>query len=80
VNFITTLSPQRIVIGGGIMQHPTLIDSLRKKAQALLGAYLQHPALHEDIQNYIISPGLGGLAGVYGAMGLVMQTQTQQTT
>jgi fructokinase len=76
VNFITTISPERIVIGGGIMQHPTLIDTTRKKVQELLGGYIHHTALIENIDNYIVPPGLGNLAGAYGAMGLAMKNQT----
>ena len=79
VNFITTLSPQRIVMGGGIMQHPTLMVETRKKVLGLLGGYIRHPALIEDISNYIVPPALGDLAGVYGAMGLVMPSQNDQT-
>ncbi len=76
-NLIATLSPHRIVIGGGIMKHPTLMDTTKKKVQELLGGYIQHIDLIENIDNYIVPPGLGDLAGVYGAIGLAMQTQTQ---
>jgi fructokinase len=73
VNFITTMSPQKIIVGGGVMHHPTLLKATRKKVQDLLGGYIQHSALKKDIESYIVPPYLGDLAGVYGAIGLAMQ-------
>jgi len=73
VNYTTTLSPQRIIIGGGIMHHPTLLKTTREKVQELLKGFIQHPSLEEDIDTYIVSPGLGDKSGVLGAIGLAMQ-------
>ena len=68
VNFILTLSPQRIVIGGGVMKQKQLYPMLHARVPQLLNSYVQSPAIMEDIESYIVPPGLGGKAGVLGAM------------
>jgi fructokinase len=70
VNFICTLSPQRIVLGGGVMEQPHLFPLIRQKVRELLNGYLQSPAILEQIDNYIVPPALGNKAGVLGAIAL----------
>jgi fructokinase len=73
VNFITTLSPQRIIMGGGVMQQAQLFPLIRQEVQALLNAYVQAPEILERIDEYIVPPALGNLAGVLGAIALAQQ-------
>jgi len=73
VNIIVTLSPQRIVLGGGVMDQGQLFGLLRAKVQALLNGYVQHSQILEDIEHYIVPAGLGGRAGVLGAIALAQQ-------
>jgi len=73
VNFITTLSPQRIILGGGVMQQTQLFPLIRREVQALLNGYVQSPAILDEIETYIVPPGLGSLAGVMGAIALAEQ-------
>jgi len=70
--FICTLSPQRIILGGGVMEQPQLFPLLRKKTKEYLNGYVQSPALLDEINNYIVPPGLGNKAGVLGAFALGM--------
>ncbi len=70
VNMIVTLSPQRIVMGGGIMQQSQLFPLLRREVQQLLNGYLQSPTILNDIDRYIVPPMLGTHAGVLGAFAL----------
>jgi fructokinase len=70
VNIICTLSPQRIIMGGGIMQQGQIFPLLRREVRTLLNCYLQAPAILRDIDNYIVPPALGGRAGVLGALAL----------
>jgi fructokinase len=72
-SFICTLSPQRIVIGGGVAQQPQLMPLIRQKTQATLNKYVQSPAILENIDTYIVPPALGGRAGVLGAIALAQQ-------
>ena len=73
VNFICTLSPQRIIIGGGVMEQEQIFPLLRQKVQNLLNGYVQSPQILDEIDSYIVPPGLGNQAGVLGAMALAQQ-------
>jgi len=72
-NFICTLSPQRIILGGGVMEQPQLWPLVRQEVQALLNGYVQARAILEEIEGYIVPPGLGKRAGVLGALALAQQ-------
>lgn len=69
-SFVCTLSPQRIILGGGVMSQPFLFPLVQRQTQQLLNGYIQHPAILERIEEYIVPPGLGGRAGVLGAIAL----------
>jgi fructokinase len=69
-SFIVTLSPRKIILGGGIMQRDFLFTMIRSRVQQLLNSYLQHPDLLEHIDNYILPPKLGKQSGVLGAIAL----------
>ena len=76
-NFICTLSPQRIIMGGGIMQQEHIFPLVRRETQQLLNNYVQSPAILNDIDNYIVPPKLGAQAGVLGAIALAQHAATQ---
>lgn len=69
-NYILTLSPQRIIMGGGMMEQPALFPLLRREVQEILNGYLPAPQITERIDEYIVPPGLGNRAGVLGAIAL----------
>lgn len=71
VNYICTLSPQRIILGGGVMEQRQLFPLIRRVTQQLLNGYVQSPVILEDIDAYIVPPALGKRAGVLGALALV---------
>ena len=66
-SFICTLSPQRIILGGGVMQQPQLIPLIREKTLATLNGYIQSPQILERIDEYIVPVALEGKAGILGA-------------
>ncbi len=70
VNIITVLSPQRVILGGGIMDQEQLFPMVRANVQTLLNGYLQTPEILKQIDDYIVPPGLGNQAGVLGAFAL----------
>ena len=74
-SLICTLSPQRVIVGGGVAQQPRIIPLVRQKTQALLNGYVQSPTILEHIETYIVPPALGGRAGVLGAIALAQQAQ-----
>ncbi|MEZ4634207.1 MAG: ROK family protein [Caldilineaceae bacterium] len=67
---ITIVSPQRIILGGGVMAQPAVFPAVRREVQRLLNGYIQRPAILEDIAGYIVPPSLGNQAGVLGAIAL----------
>jgi fructokinase len=67
-NLIVTISPQRVVLGGGLMKKSGLIEAVRVGVVKLLNGYVTAPDISERIKEYIILPGLGDRAGVLGAM------------
>lgn len=71
--FIYVLSPERIILGGGVMHQKQLFPLIRKYVLEMLNGYVSSPHLTEDeIDQYIVSPGLTDEAGIKGALQLVM--------
>ena len=70
VNFICTLSPRRIVVGGGVMSNPRLLPMIRTTVVELLNNYVRAPQVVEQIEAYVVAPALGGRAGVLGGLAL----------
>jgi fructokinase len=73
VDFILTLSPQRIVLGGGVMGQPQLLPLIHREVKTVLNEYVQSPQVLDLIKDYIVMPGLGGRSGVLGAIALAQQ-------
>ena len=62
VSLIAALSPQRVILGGGVMQVPQLFPLVREEVQTLLNGYIHIPEILEQIESYIVPPALGGQA------------------
>lgn len=69
-NCIMCYSPERIVLGGGIMHVPGLIELVRKETLKNLNSYIKKKEILEKIDEYIVLPELGDDAGIIGAMEL----------
>jgi len=69
-NWACTLSPQRIILGGGVMMQAQLLPLVQQQTREILNGYLQSPEISERIAEYIVVPQLGARAGVLGAMAL----------
>ena len=67
VNLIMTLSPEKIIIGGGVLEREFLLDLIRKKTVRLLGGYIQAPEITARIDSYIVLPELYPISGLIGA-------------
>jgi len=70
VDLICTLSPHRIILGGGVMQQSALFPMVRREAPSLLNGYVQAREIIDDIGEYIVPPGLGNRSGGLGAIAL----------
>jgi fructokinase len=69
---VLTLSPQRIVMGGGVMAQERLFPGLRLRMLHWLGGYIDRREILADIDHYVVPPTLGANAGVLGALGLAI--------
>lgn len=70
MNLTLALSPKRIILGGGIMKAPGMLNEVRQRVVSLLNNYVQSSTITERADEYIVAPGLGDLAGVLGAIAL----------
>jgi fructokinase len=78
VNFVCTLSPQRIVVGGGVTSNAQLLGMIRTQVVDLLNNYVRAPEIVEHIDGYIVAPALGGRAGVLGGLALAERAFDRQ--
>ena len=53
-----------------------LLPLIRREVQAILNGYVQSPAITQDIDGFIVPPGLGGRAGMLGAIALALSVTT----
>jgi fructokinase len=68
---VLTTAPRRILLGGGVMgSQPHLFARVRDELQRSLNRYLEVDAITERIDEYVVPPGLGALAGPLGALTL----------
>jgi fructokinase len=65
---ILTVSPQRIVMGGGVMNQAALLPLIRSRILHWLGGYLDRSELLNSLHRYVVAPKLGENAGVLGAL------------
>ncbi|MCF2707263.1 ROK family protein [Arcanobacterium haemolyticum] len=59
-----SVAPERIVIGGGVMKTPGMMESARATYSKLVADYL--PPV--DLDSYIVPPALGDFSGLTGAL------------
>ena len=69
--WVCTLSPELIVMGGGVMEQEHLFPRIRTKLLHLLNGYIRAPRITEQIDTYIV-PARSD-AGVLGALVLAKQ-------
>jgi fructokinase len=74
---VLTISPRRIVIGGGVMGQTRLLPMIREQTCHWLRGYINCHEIMTAVNDYIVSPGLGPRAGVLGALALAMCAATQ---
>lgn len=73
VNCILILSPQKVILGGGVMKHDHLFPIIRNEVKQLMNSYLPKEELLAGINDYIVYPGLGEDAGLFGGFALAIQ-------
>lgn len=77
MNFILTLSPEKIILGGGVMKQSQIFKYIHKYVVEMLNGYVQKEEVLNNIQDYIVYPKLGDNAGICGALALAMQAKNK---
>lgn len=71
VSYILTLSPRRIVLGGGVMHQHQLFPLIRKNVETLLAGYI-HTKETSDLDHYIVPASLNDNQGIMGCIQLAL--------
>ncbi len=69
MNFILTVSPQRIILGGGVMHQMQLFPLIRKKVVEKMNGYIRTREM-ADIDTYIVPASLNDNQGIMGCIRL----------
>jgi fructokinase len=72
---VYTISPQRIIFGGGVMNQKQLFPLIRTQAVEMLHGYIQDGMIVSQIDELIAEPGLGGRSGAVGALELAVRAE-----
>jgi fructokinase len=69
---VVTVSPQRIVMGGGVMSQSRLLPLIRERLRHWLGDYIDRSEIRSQTDRYVVAPELGDNSGVLGALVLAI--------
>lgn len=75
--YIMVLSPERIILGGGVTHQPQMLPLVRTEVRRLMGGYLQGKGM-DDLEHYIVPISLGDNQGVMGAVKLAVDALARQ--
>lgn len=70
MNYILTLSPELIILGGGVSKQSILLEYIREYVVKMLNGYINSNKILNNINSYIINPSLSDNAGIMGALAL----------
>ena len=70
-SYIMILSPQKIILGGGVMHQEALFPLIRKNVAEMLNGYLRTKEL-EDLDSYIVPASLNDDQGIMGCIKLAI--------
>lgn len=69
--YICTLSPERIVVGGGVMHQPQMLPLIRQEVQRQMHGYIQGKGM-DKLEEYIVPVSLNDNQGVLGGVQLAI--------
>jgi fructokinase len=79
-NWVCTLSPKRMILGGGVMQQQWLFPMIRSELVRILNGYVRSDDIVEKVDRYVVAPKLGNRSGIAGALVLAEQAFRGQQT
>jgi fructokinase len=65
---VLVLSPERLILGGGVLQEEQLLPLVRRYLSRSLGGYVQSEVVTSGLSEYVVPPLLGQQAGIAGAL------------
>ncbi|KEI34671.1 fructokinase [Francisella sp. W12-1067] len=71
VNYIYAFSPEKVILGGGVMHKTILFDMIRENVVRYLNNYLDYPAL-KNMSEFIVPASFGDNTGVKGSLALAL--------
>lgn len=77
MNLNLILSPEVILIGGGVSRQEHLFPKIRAAFKKHMNGYMDHEVLNGDLSDYIKYPQNGQKAGLIGSMHLAKQAFTR---
>ena len=72
VAYIMILSPEKIILGGGVMHQPQLLPLIRAEVKRQANSYIRTSQM-ENLDDYIVGASLGDDQGILGAACLAME-------
>ena len=73
-SYIMILSPERIIIGGGVAHQEQMMPMIRAEVQRQMGGYIQAKGM-QDLDSYIVLPSLNDNQGIMGGLKLAMDAE-----
>ncbi|MFT3925262.1 MAG: ROK family protein [Myxococcales bacterium] len=78
---VLAYSPRRIVLGGGVLERPGLLQQTQQALVQSLAGYVSRAELRwPAVERYLVAPGLALPAGLCGAFALAMQDHALRST
>ena len=77
-NIMVTLSPERIVLGGGVMNQRHLFPMIRRRVVEILHGYGVPEQIVNAIDDHILPPALGDDSGIAGAFALALSGMEEE--
>lgn len=74
INYTLTLAPEKIILGGGVMNQDHLLHKIRQQFVELMGGYMETPQVDE----YIVRWGLPNESGIIGSLLLAEKEHGKQ--
>lgn len=75
MSYVLTLSPEKIILGGGVMGQAHLFPMIRTELKNLMNGYASMP----DVEDLIVPPALGNNSATIGCFILAKQTLEKVT-
>ena len=73
-SYIMILSPERIIVGGGVSHQEQMMPMIRAEVQRQMGGYIQAKGM-KDLDNYIVLPSLNDNQGIMVGLKLAMDAE-----